>query len=417
MHPEEHAGPGAGPRDLRLITISLAAACGLAVANLYYAQPLLPLISKAFHVSSGTATAVVTASQIGYALGLILLLPLGDLLENRALVSRLSLGTAGALLVSAVAPSYALFLAMLVLVGVTSVVAQILVPFAAYLAPPAERGRFVGQVMSGLLLGILLARTVASLVAAAWGWRSIYAISAGLMVVASVALRRFLPRRVPERRHGYWALLGSVVALAREEPALRRRSVGQGFMFAAFSAFWTAIAYELVYGHRFDQAEVGAFALVGAAGAAVAPIAGRLGDRGYEAQSRLVAASIGVVAMIVAALGSHSVVALAVAAVLLDLAVQGHQVISQREIYSLRDDARARINSVYMGTVFVGGAASSAVTGLLHDWAGWAGVAFFAAGLCAASLLLSGAEAVVGLRRRRSITLDETLPHEVSVGR
>lgn len=393
MQPTEEAAPSPGPeigqRHLRAITIALAVACGLTVANLYYGQPLLPLISKDFHVSPGVGTEVVTASQIGYALGLILLLPLGDLLENRALVTRLLVGTAVALAVAAAAPSFALFTVMLILVGVTSVVAQILVPFAANLAPPAERGKFVGKVMSGLLLGVLLARTVSSLVASVWGWRTIYAISAGLMILTSIALARILPRREPEHQASYGSLLHSVLDLVREEPVLRRRALGQACMFGAFSAFWTAIAYELESAHHFDQAEVGLFALVGAAGATSAPIAGRLADRGLERTTRLVVSALGVAAMVLATVASDSWVALAVAAVVLDLAVQSHQVVGQREIYALRDDARARINSVYMGSVFIGAAVASAVTGIVHDTAGWSGVAVFCAALMAVAFLIS----------------------------
>ncbi len=387
--PGPEAGRGRGPAGMRLITIALGVACGAAVANLYYAQPLLPLISKSFHVSEGAATSVVTVSQIGYAAGLILLLPLGDLLENRRLVSRLLLGTTAALVVAALAPSFSVFLGMIALVGLTSVVAQILVPFAAHLAPPAERGRFVGKVMSGLLLGILLARSVASLVAAAWGWRAIYAISAALMILTSVALARILPARRPDHTDGYRTLVGSVLTLARQEPLLRRRAVGQALMFAAFSAFWTAVAYELVGVHHFSQPEVALFALVGAAGAASAPIAGRLGDLGYGSAVRVGGAGLGVLAMVLACLGASRVLLLAAAAILLDLAVQSHQVISQREIYALREDARARINSIYMGTVFVSAAIASAVTGVLHDSAGWPGVTIFAAALCAGGVLAS----------------------------
>lgn len=378
----------AGP-SLRVVSVTLAIACGLTVANLYYAQPLLAAIARAFDVSQGTSTIVVTATQVGYAAGLVLLLPLGDLLENRKLTSRLLLATAAALVVAAFAPSFWLFLAMAVLIGVTSVVAQILVPLVAHLAPPAERGRFVGQVMSGLLMGILLARTVASEVASLWGWRSIYAISAGLMILTSLALARILPRRQPDHRAGYRQLMASVLMLARTEPLLRYRALGQAFMFGAFTCFWTGITYELIDAHHLSQAEIGLFALVGAAGAAAAPVAGFLGDRGFGTQTRLAAAGLGVAAMVLAGLGSRYLLLLAVAGVLLDLSVQSHQVISQREIYSLRGDARARINSVFMGSVFIGGALASAGTGVLHDTVGWLGVTLLGAGLCAISLLLS----------------------------
>jgi len=368
-------------RNLRLVTGVMAVACGLAVANLYYAQPLLALIAGSFRISDGTAAAVVTANQIGYAIGLVVLLPLGDLVDNRKLAPRTLLGTAVALVVAAVSPSAGVFLAMSVLIGVTSVVAQILIPLAAHLAPAEQRGRVVGQVMSGLLLGILLARTVASLAAALWGWRSIYLISAVLMVALSVCLVRVLPYREPDHTASYRALMASVVRLARHEPVLRQRALGQALMFATFSAFWTAITYELVRDHHLSQTAIGVFALVGAAGAATAPLAGHLGDRGLGRSARAAMIAVGLVAMVLAGAGAASVVLLAVAAVLLDVAVQSHQVLSQRDIYALRGDARARVNTVYMTVVFVGGALASATAGWLDDAYGWFGVTLFAAAL------------------------------------
>jgi predicted MFS family arabinose efflux permease len=366
---------------LRAITLTLAFACGASVANLYYAQPLLELIARSFHVGQGTASIVVTATQLGYALGLGLLLPLGDLVENRALASRTLVLTATALAVAALAPDFGLFLVVSVLVGTTSVVAQILVPFAAHLAPPAQRGKFVGQVMSGLLLGILLARTLASLAAAAWGWRSIYFISAGLMLLTAFAVVRLLPKRTPPRTSSYGALLSSLGELIRNEPVLRRRAVRQACMFGSFSAFWTAITYELVDAHHLSQTGIAIFALVGAGGAGAAPIAGRLGDRGVGHFASGAAILLAAAAMVLAGAGAGSVVLLAAAGVLLDVAVQTHQVLSQREIYALREDARARVNAVYMGTVFIGGAISSAIAGVLHSHYGWTGVTIFAAAL------------------------------------
>ena len=308
-----------------------------------------------------------------------LVLPLGDMLENRALASRTLLATAVALLVAGLSKDFGLFLAMSVLVGVTSVVVQILIPFAAHLAPPEQRGQFVGRVMSGLLLGILLARTLSSLVAAEWGWRSIYLVSAGMMLALSLLLRRVLPQRAPEHHDGYVALMRSVGTLIRTEPLLRRRAVSQALMFGAFSSYWTTIAYELIDHHGLSQREIGVFALVGAAGALAAPLAGRLGDGGHGRYARLGTFLIGVLAMVVAGLGQSSIIALAVSGVLLDLAVQGHQVLSQRDIYALNADARARINTVYMTTVFLGGAISSVVAGLIDDAYGWTGVAIFGA--------------------------------------
>jgi predicted MFS family arabinose efflux permease len=365
----------------RSLTFVLAVACGLTVANLYYSQPLLDLIASAFGVSQGAATVVVTLTQIGYALGLLLVLPLGDLVENRRLVTRVLAGTAAALLLAAVAPYYPLFLLLSVLVGVTSVVAQILVPLAAHLAPPEQRGALVGQVMSGLLLGILLARTVSSFVADVFGWRAIFFVSAALMVALALVLRRMLPVFVPAHTAGYRSLLRTVADLARTEPALRRRALCQGLLFGAFSAFWTAIAYELIGEHGFGQAEIAIFALVGAGGAAAAPLAGRLADRGYGVPGSGAALLLAALMAALAAVGHGSVVVLALAGFLLDFAVQAHQVMSQHEIYALRDDARARINTVFMTTVFTCGALSSAATGALHHRFGWTGACVLAAAL------------------------------------
>lgn len=369
------------PVSLNVVTLVLALACGLTVANLYYAQPLLALVSRSFDVSEGTATLVVTLTQIGYAAGLLFVLPVGDLVENKRLVTRVLVGTAAALLAAALAPTFAVFAAVSVLVGLTSVVAQILVPFAAHLAEPDQRGRIVGRVMSGLLIGILLARTASSLLAGWLGWRGIYYISAALMIVLALLLLRVLPARRPDHTAGYGSLLASVVRLVREEPVLRARAVCQGSMFGAFTAFWTAIAYELIAEHHFSQTGIAVFALIGAGGAMAAPVGGWLGDRGHGRSASGVMLVLAAAVMTLAALGHRSVVLLGLAGVLLDFAVQAHQVMGQHEIYALRPDARARINTVYMGTVFISGALASAVTGVVHDAYGWSGAAWFGAAL------------------------------------
>lgn len=409
--PEARAGtlPAAGParrapgesRSLRLVMLVLAFACGASVANLYYAQPLLNPIGQSFGVSTGTAALIVTLTQVGYAIGLALLLPLGDLRENRALASRTLVLTAVALAVAALAPDFVVFLFAIALVGLASVVAQVLVPLAAHLAPEEMRGKFVGQVTGGLLLGIMLARSVASLAAAAWGWRSIYAISAVVMLLTALALVRLLPRRQPEHSASYAQLVGSSVTLARTEPVLRRRALSQALMFGAFTAYWTAIADELTRRHGLDQAGVAVFALVGAAGATAAPIAGRLGDRGHAVAGRGVATALGVVALLLAAFGAGSLVLLVISAVLLDFAVQGNHVLSLRDIYALHPAARARMNSVYMTGIFAGGAVASAVTGVILAHGGWSGVALFAA-------LLAALAALAWLAERRGATRPRT---------
>ncbi len=377
----------ASDRSLGPVTVLLAVACGLSAANLYYAQPLLDSLATAFGVRPAAAALVVTASQIGYAVGLVLLVPLGDLVENRLLAVRVLVATALALTLAAVSPSLNVLVAAAVAVGLTSVVAQILVPLAANLAPPAQRGQIVGRVMSGLLLGILLARTVSSLIAAALGWRAVFALSAAFMVTLAVVLARLLPDRRPPTGPSYPALLRSVVDLMRTEPVLRRRTAIQTCMFATFSIYWTAISYQLAGPHHLSQAYIGLFALVGASGAASAPLAGRLGDRGRGQIATGVALGLGAVAMVLAGLGAGSLLVLGIAGVLLDAAVQTTLVTGQQAIYAIRPEARARMNTAYIATFFLGGAAGSALAGTLYNHYGWTAVAVLGAILPTLALL------------------------------
>lgn len=389
---------GAG---LGLATVMMATTSGLAVANLYYAQPLLDLIARNFAVTQGAAAVVITLTQIGYALGLLFVLPLGDLFENRRLITRVLVAAAATMLLAGLSPAFGVFLAISVLVGVTSVVAQIVVPLAAHLAPDATRGKVVGQVMSGLLLGILLARSVASFLAEWLGWRAIYVVSAVLMLVLVVVLRRLLAEYRPAHVAGYRDLLATTVRLPRELPVLRWRALTQACMFGAFTCFWTGIAYELIDEHQLNQAQIGGFALVGAAGAAAAPLAGRVADRGHGRAASGAALGLAAAAMVLAAVGSASIVLLALGGVLLDFAVQSHQVMGQQEIYGLRAEMRARINTVYMTGVFVGGAIASLVAGLLHSAYGWAGMCWFGACLPLAGLALWVVRLRPGLDRQR----------------
>jgi predicted MFS family arabinose efflux permease len=391
------------PARLGTLTVLLAAACGLAVANIYYAQPVLAALAHTFGVSQGSVTIVVTVSQIGYALGLIFVLPLGDLLQVRRLTPVMLLAAAGALVLCGAAPDVAIFLVGYALVGTFSTVAQILIPFAAHLAPEESRGELVGRVMSGLLLGILLARTVSAEVAALLGWRAIFFISAGFMLVLAVVLYRVLPARAPDHHSGYGSLMRSVGHYAVTLGPLRRRAICQALLFIAFSAYWSTIAYVLIDQHHFSQAGIGLFALVGATGAGIAPFAGWLGDHGYGRWGSGFTLLCGIASMVVAGIGQNSVILLGLGGVLLDIGVQGHQILSQQEIYSLAPEARARINTVYMGTIFIGGAIGSAVAGVLHSDSGFGGVMVFAAAVCCASFLIWAVHTFLVVRRPVSV--------------
>ena len=355
------------------MTTLLAVACGLSAANIYYAQPLIGLIAPAVGLGDKAASLIVTVTQVGYCLGLVLLVPLGDLVENRSLTFWTLSGAAAALAAAALAPSATAFLGAALLIGVASTAAQMLVPIAAHLAPDASRGRTIGNVMSGLLLGIMLARPFSSLIADALGWRAVFGVSALAIAVLAFALRALLPERRPTVDHGYVALIASLWTLLRDTPVLRRRAAYQAALFAAFSLFWTAVPLELA-GPTFglSQRGIALFAFAGAAGALSAPIVGRLADRGWGRASSVVSMAAVAAAFLVAQLGaSGSMMALLAGAVLLDAGVQGNQVASQRVIYALGDKARSRLNGLYIATFFVGGAVGSSIASLAFALGGW----------------------------------------------
>jgi len=375
--------------DRRLVGL-LAVSVGLAVANLYYVQPLLPLLRAQFHVSSAVAGLAATGSQLGYLLGLAFLVPLGDLVERRRLVCVLSGACAVALVLTGLAPAFGLVLVGMVLVGVTAVVTQTLVPYAATLAPDHERGRVVGIVMSGLLLGILLARTLAGFLAGASSWRVVFYVAAAAMAVVGLALFRFLPPSRPTAGLRYRALLGSLVVLFREEPVLRRRCGFGALSMAAFSVLWTSIAFLLAGApYHYGATRIGLFGLVGAAGALMATVAGRYSDRGRARQLTVVSGLCVLAAFVAILFGSHSLVALIVGIVVLDVGCQGMQITNQAEIYRLRPEARTRLNSVYMTCYFIGGTVASAVSAVVYGAVGWSGVSALGLGIGAALLFAS----------------------------
>lgn len=384
-----HAAPAAPLAPNSWMVVVMATATGLAVANLYYAQPLLDTLAHAFTVSTGTAGLIVTATQLGYAAGLAFVVPLGDLLERRRLIAIVSLATTGALVLAALAQTITLFLAASLLVGVTAVVAQVLVPLAAHLAADDQRGRVVGQVMTGLLLGILLARTASGAMADLLGWRSVFWLAAGVMLLQTAVLWRVLPPGRGETRLAYSSLLLSVLHLLRDEPLLRRRTAYGMMSMASFSVLWTALPFLLAgapYGY--SDTVIGLFGLVGAAGAACATFAGHLHDRGGTH-----AGTGGFLALIVLAFalmgvfGTHLAAILA-GVVLLDIGAQGNQVLNQGTIYQLRPEARSRITTAYMTCFFFGGVLGSASAAYMYGFAGWTGVAWLGGGFGAAGFLM-----------------------------
>ncbi|KQV28260.1 MFS transporter [Rhizobium sp. Root1203] len=375
----------APPSISPLMTFFFAAACGLVAANLYYGQPLAGPISASLGFSPTATGLIVTLTQIGYGLGLLLIVPLGDLLENRKLVLTLISTSAVALVGAALSSTPTMFLIASLCIGLSSVAVQVLVPFAANMAPDATRGRVVGNVMSGLLCGIMLARPFASFLAEATSWHTVYFVTAAIMVLLVVILRANLPVRVPHTKLSYRELLASMAHLALHSRVLQRRALYQAGMFAAFSLFWTTTPL-LLAGQEFGltQNGIALFALAGAAGAIASPIAGRLADRGLTRIASALAMLLGMAAFLIghfAADGSiTALLLLTAAAILLDFGVTTNLVVGQRAIYAISAEHRSRLNGLYMATFFAGGAFGSAIGGWAFATGGWAMTAWI--GLC-----------------------------------
>ncbi len=387
--PDTRSAPSGG--IARGLIALFAVASGMAVANMYYAQPMLATIARHMHTSSGVAGQIVTVTQAGYALGLLFLVPLGDLLNRRRLIVGLLLALVPALLLAALAPTIGVLLVAALVIGLAAVAVMVLVPFAASLAGPAERGRVVGTIMSGLLIGILISRTVSGVVSQAFGWRIVFAAAAILMLLLAGVLWRVLPRRSPQAATlPYPRLLASIAALVRAEPVLRRRALYGALAFAMFSVLWTNLAFLLAHPpYGYDQALIGLFGLAGVGGAAAASLAGRWADRGWHRATTggFILASLAAFGLL--ALGGTALIPLIAGIVLIDLGAQGIHVTNQSIIYRLRGTEQlSRITTAYMVTYFIGGAAGSAVSALVFAQHGWLGVCLVGALLALGALAL-----------------------------
>jgi len=367
----------------------MSVATGLAVASNDYAQPLLDTIARAFDLSASSAGFIVTAAQLGYAAGLLFLVPLGDMFERRMLIVSMTLLAAGGMLITASSQSLTMMIIGTALTGLFSVVAQILVPLAATLASPEKRGKVVGTIMSGLLLGILLARTVAGLLASLGGWRTVYWVASVLMLIMALALWRGLPKVKQENHLNYPQLLASVFSLFTRDKLLRTRAILGCLTFANFSILWTSMAFLLAAPpFNYSEGVIGLFGLAGAAGALGARPAGGLADKGKSHMTT----SAGLVLLLLswAAIwyGHVSVLALIVGILVLDLTVQGAHITNQTVIYRVKPDARNRLTAGYMTSYFIGGAAGSLISASAWQHAGWTGVCAIGAIVAAINLLV-----------------------------
>ncbi len=351
----------------------MALACGIIVANIYYVQPLVGLISRDYGMPVSASGLLVTVTQIGYAAGLVLVVPLGDIAENRGLIVAMLAALVAGLAVALVAPTATVFLLASLVIGIGASAVQVIVPLAGHLASDATRGRVVGSVVSGLLFGIMLSRPAASFFAHAFGDYSIFAVSA----IADALLIPLILFKLPPRRPNgmpYLRVLASLGPLLMTTPILQRRGAYQAAMFGSFSLFWTAVPL-LLEGPRFhfSQIGIGVFALVGAGGALISPLAGRAADAGLTRRITTLALGGGVLAFLFALVGGFltSWPLLVVAALVLDMAVAANLVTGQREIFLLGSDARGRLNGLYLALFFFGGAFGSLVAGVAYARGGW----------------------------------------------
>lgn len=373
----------------RSTALLFAAACGCAVANVYYAQPLLNTMGRDLHIRPADVGIIVTITQAGYGLGLLLLLPLGDLFNRRRLIVTQLLLAVAALGLVAWAPGKIPFFAGIAAVGLLAVVTQTLVAYAATLAAPAARGRIVGLVTSGVVLGILLARTVSGTLADLAGWRAVYLFSAALMFFTAAALFRALPKNDPGKVVAtYPQLLLSVFRLFLEERVLRVRAMIAMFIFAAFSVLWTSLVLPLsAPPYQFSHTVIGMFGLIGVAGALGAARAGQLADRGRGQWTTGVALTLLLLSWLPISFTSHSLWALIAGIIILDLAIQAVHVTNQTMIYTIRPESRNRLVAGYMLCYSIGSGVGSIAATTTYAHAGWTGVCLLGAGISALGLI------------------------------
>lgn len=372
-----------------LRTLLFAIAGGVAVGSLYLAQPLIETIAAAFGVGSANASALVTVTQIGYALGIFLLVPLGDVLNRRRLIPIVLTLSAAALLAAAFAPGYGVLLAALGAVGLTAVAAQILTPLASELASPEKRGRTVGTVASGVLIGILLSRTVSGLVADLWGWRAVYVIVAALALALAAVLSVMIPKLAPREPVPYLRLLGSVFTAVARHPAVPVTLLITGANFAVFSLFWTALTYLLTadpFGYSTTQ--IGLMGLAGPAGAVAGRRAGVMHDRGWSVPAT--GGALGLLALSLAGawLFQTSIAGLIVVVIVLDIAVQGNLILGQTRLFGLSETERSRLNTAVVVFNFLGGALGSFLAGPLWAAGGWTAITVGSLALTLLALLI-----------------------------
>lgn len=375
------------------LVFTLAAGAGLSVASIYYSQPMLDIISKQFNASVGSVGMVPMLTQAGYALGILLLAPLGDRHDRRTIILIKGLLLMAALLLCGFSGGLNALLIASFVTGLTATVAQDIVPASAALAPERSRGKTVGTVMTGLLVGILLSRVVSGVVAEYFGWRTMYLVAAGAVLLISLALWRVLPRFKPGTSVSYPRLLLSLAHLWQHHQTLRRAALAQGLLSVGFSAFWSTLALMLSDRFHLDSAVAGAFGLAGAAGALAAPLAGSFADRIGPARvtqygATLVMVSFALMFLLPVLPVSAQLGLIIISTVGFDLGVQATLVAHQTLVYSLAPEARSRLNALMFTVVFIGMATGAALGSLALSHWGWTGVVALSTLAAALSLMI-----------------------------
>jgi predicted MFS family arabinose efflux permease len=366
----------------------LATAAGAIVANLYYAQPLLPTMAAELRVSAQAIGGVPMATQLGYGAGMLALVPLGDRLERRRLIVTMTSISSVVLIGVGFARNLGTLIAASFLLGLASMVPQLIVPYAATAAPPEARGRGVGTVMGGLLVGILLSRTLSGFVSAALGWRAVYFLAAGLMLALAVLLAFRLPAQKPETQVPVREIYASLLRIVARQPVVRLHSLLGAMTFGAFSVFWSTLAFHLAaLPAHYGSVVVGVFGLFGVLGALAAPFVGRFADKRDPRILNALGIAVTLSSFAVFALGRGSLVALAAGVLLLDVGAQTNHVSNQTRVFGLDPALRSRLNTIYMTSYFAGGALGSWAGALAWAEAGWSGVCFVGAGMNAIALL------------------------------
>ncbi|AGK99530.1 MFS transporter [Clostridium pasteurianum] len=361
-----------------LLIMVMAIACGLTVANLYYIQPLLADIAKTFNVSETSVGFAAMLTQIGYAVGMIFILPLGDIKERRNLITIMLLFSILSLISMFFSHNILMVIISSFAVGFTSIIPQLIIPLAAQLSDPKERGKIIGTVMSGLLIGILVSRTFSGILGGYLGWRIVYIIAAIMMIILMIALRKLIPVSKPVSNIKYTELLKSMFHLIKKEPVLREASINGALMFAAFSAFWTSLIFLLGSSHyNMGPQAAGLFGLVGVSGALAAPLVGKTADKKGSRFVIGICLVVIIISYIFFLLFGFKVWGLILGVILLDLGAQSGNVSNQTRVHSLNEEMRNRINTVYMVSFFLGGALGSFLGSYSYAHFGWYGVCIF----------------------------------------